>query len=198
MTVGAQQMAMEAKFSEIGGIRTRYFEAGKGKTIVLVHGGQYGSYYNAYSWSLNFQKLSTRYHVLAFDKLGMGYTDNPVKDEDYTIGTTLKHAHDFLAAKGVKHASLIGHSRGAFLVIRLALEYPDLVAKLIVADSNTLAPPEDSMIPNDFYDRIELSAPTIETKMSVQREPIANSYSKKHITDDFAQQLLNVAKPPPK
>jgi len=62
---------------EVDGIRTRYFDAGVGKPLVLIHGGQYGLLYSAYSWSSVFRILSTRFRVIAFDRLGMGFTDNP-------------------------------------------------------------------------------------------------------------------------
>ncbi len=65
------------KFRNVDGIRTRYYEAGIGEPLVLIHGGSFGSYYSADHWSLNFDGLSKHFHVYAFDKLGQGYTDNP-------------------------------------------------------------------------------------------------------------------------
>ena len=34
-----------AKFINLDGIRTRYFEAGTGDDLVLIHGGKYGTFY---------------------------------------------------------------------------------------------------------------------------------------------------------
>ena len=61
-----------ARFVTLDGVRTRYFEAGTGDDLVLIHGGKYGTFYSAYHWSLNFHELSKHFHVYAFDKLGMG------------------------------------------------------------------------------------------------------------------------------
>ena len=46
-----------AKFVILDGVRTRYFEAGKGENLVLIHGGKFGTFYSAYHWSLNFHEL---------------------------------------------------------------------------------------------------------------------------------------------
>lgn len=186
---------MKPKFVDVNGINTRYFEKGRGEPLVLVHGGQYGSYYSAYSWSLNIEGLSRSFHLYAFDRLGMGYTDNPKTDEEYTMTATLKHTHDFLVALGIKEASLIGHSRGAFVIARLALDYPDLAKCLVIIDSQTLAP-DDPSTPKNFYEDLEMKAPEVETRESVQLEPTANSYSRNHITKDFVEELYNVASLP--
>ena len=51
----------KAKFIEVDGIRTRYFDAGEGETIVLFHGGNFGSPHGAdcaADWNLNIDGLS--------------------------------------------------------------------------------------------------------------------------------------------
>ena len=71
------------KFIDVEGIRTRYFERGSGETVVLVHGGAFGSTTGACSaddWDLNFDGLAQWFRVFAIDKLGQGYTDNPRTD----------------------------------------------------------------------------------------------------------------------
>jgi len=55
---------------------------------VLFHGGHFGSHDAAdcaEDWSLNFDGLAERFHVYAVDKIGQGFTDNPQRDEDYTM-----------------------------------------------------------------------------------------------------------------
>ena len=77
------------QFIDVNGIRTRYFEKGVGPTVVLFHGGHFGSHDAAdcaEDWSLNFDGLAERFHVYAVDKIGQGFTDNPQRDEDYTMG----------------------------------------------------------------------------------------------------------------
>src|SRR5688572_3544497 len=104
------------RFVEVDGIRTRYYEDGEGETLVLFHGGDPGSLYSLDSWSLNLAALAGRFHVVAVDKLGMGYTDNPRTPLDYAPGAVLAHAQGFLDALAIDRAHLVGHSRGGSLI----------------------------------------------------------------------------------
>ena len=180
-----------AKFVTLGGIKTRYFEAGKGDDLVLIHGGKFGTFYSAYHWSLNFDELSKHFHVYAFDKLGMGDTDNPKSDADYTMAAVIEHARAFVRTLGIKNAILVGHSRGALPAARIAVDHPELIKAVIVFDSNTL-PAEDSSLPYDFYTKLEVGAPAVPDREFILREPIANSYSQEHITEDFVQEMLRI------
>jgi len=131
------------KYIEVDGIRTRYFEHGTGPIVVLFHGGHFGSHDAAdcaEDWSLNFDGLAQWFHVYAVDKIGQGFTDNPKRDEDYTMATVVQHAYAFLKALGLRKIHPVGHSRGAYLVARLTLEHPELFDSCILVDTNTLAP----------------------------------------------------------
>ena len=184
-----------AQFVTLDGVRTRYFEAGKGDDLVLIHGGKYGTFYSAYHWSLNFHELSKHFHVYAFDKLGMGDTDNPKSDADYTMAAVIDHAWQFVRTLGIKNATLAGHSRGALPAARIAVDHPELVKALIIFDSNTL-PAEDPSMSYDFYTKLEVGAPPIPDRDFILREPIANSYSHEHISEDFFQEMLRIGRLP--
>jgi 2-hydroxy-6-oxonona-2,4-dienedioate hydrolase len=203
LTVGLPQVMMrplserrgamkDHRFVNIDGIETRYFEAGAGQPLVLVHGGHFGSTYNAYHWSLNFDELAKQFHVYALDKLGQGFTANPASDADYTMAAVVEHAHGFLRTLHIEDAVLVGHSRGALPVTRIAIEEPRRAAALVILDTNTLAP-EDPSTPTDFYDRLEVDPPASDQEY-VRREPSANSYSADHITDDFVQAMVDIVK----
>ena len=184
-----------AKFITLDGIKTRYFEAGQGDDLVLIHGGKYGTFYSAYHWSLNFHELSKHFHVYAFDKLGMGDTDNPKSDADYTMAAVIEHAWAFVKALGIKNATFAGHSRGALPAARIAVDHPELVKALVIFDSNTL-PAEDPAMSYDFYTKLEVGAPPIPDREFILREPIANSYSQAHISEDFVQEMLRIGRLP--
>jgi pimeloyl-ACP methyl ester carboxylesterase len=92
---------IDEKFIDVNGIRTRYFEKGAGPIVVLFHGGHFGSHDAAdcaEDWNLNFDGLAQWFHVYAVDKIGQGYTDNPKRDEDYTMATVVQHAYGFESA----------------------------------------------------------------------------------------------------
>ena len=92
------------------------------------------------TWALNFPVLKAGYNVIAYDKLGQGFTDNPKTDADYTMHATVQHAIAFLEKLGKGPYHIVGHSRGGFVVSRLALERPDLVKSCVCVSSGSLSP----------------------------------------------------------
>jgi len=131
------------RWIDVGGIRTRYFEAGSGDPLVFLYGGNFGtgdSASSAYTWNLNIAPLAGQYRVIALDKLGQGETGNPLRDEDYTMRAVVEHAAAFLRALGLPAVHLVGHSRGGYAATRLALEHHDLVKTLTIVNSGTLSP----------------------------------------------------------
>jgi pimeloyl-ACP methyl ester carboxylesterase len=133
----------EEKWLDVDGIRTRYFDQGEGEPVVFIHGAQMGAGDGASSaktWALNFPVLKQWHNVIAFDKLGQGYTDNPKSETDYTMHAIVQHAIGFLDALGKKPYHLVGHSRGGYIVTRITMERPDLVRSCICVSSGTLSP----------------------------------------------------------
>ena len=131
------------KYVDVNGIRTRYFEKGKGETILLLHGSFFGEPFSSdcsANWSRNFEGLSQFAHVIAVDRLGQGYTDNPKRIEDYTMKAVSRHVVDFIKTLGLGPVHLAGHSRGGYVACRTTLDYPDVVKTCIIIDSGTLAP----------------------------------------------------------
>src|SRR5262249_28668799 len=135
------------------------------------------------------------FHVYAFDKLGMGDTDNPKSDADYTMAAVIEHAWAFVRTLGIRNATLAGHSRGALPAARIAVYHPDPIKAHDIFDSNTL-PAEDPSMSYDFYTKLEVGAPSIPDRDFILREPIANSYSQTHITEDFIKEMLRIGKLP--
>ena len=69
---------MEEKYVDVKGTRTRYLESGSGEPLLMVHGmDYYKTASSANHFSLNIDGLGKSFHVLAIDKIGAGFTDNP-------------------------------------------------------------------------------------------------------------------------
>lgn len=136
-------MGGEARWIDIDGIRTRYFDVGSGAPIVMIHGSNPGTFDDmsfAETWALNVSVLGRHHNAIALDRLGQGHTDNPKRDADYTMHAFVQHAIAFLDKLGRKPYHLIGHSRGGYIVMRITMERPDLVATVIPVSSGTTAP----------------------------------------------------------
>ena len=147
---------------------------------------------SANDWDLVIDNFAKSFHVIAPDKIGCGFTDNPKRDEEYVMRTMVRHVHDFLNAVGIDSAHVVGHSRGGYAVCRLALEHPEVVKTLVIVDSGTLM-----LARNPLYDEWEKKAAPIEDiRESIHYQKVANSYGSAHITDKFLDIMVEIEKLP--
>ena len=187
----------KAKSVDVDGIKTSYFEGGSGEAMVLVHGGGFGSTVSANCWSPIFDYLAAHFHVYVIDKLGQGYTDNPLNDDAYTMDGVTRHIHRFMETVGIQKVHLVGHSRGALPAARIATDHPEMIENLILFNSGTLA--RDDLVPRSPAPsgatqtaRAEPPPPTQESiRQSLLSNP--NSYPKDYVSDDYVEAELRVA-----
>ena len=185
------------RFVEAAGVPTRIYEAGEGEPLVLIHGGWYGSLYSLDCWSLNLHELAHDFHVVAWDKLGQGHTGNPASEDGYTYEALLQHSIALFDLLDLGPAHLVGHSMGALLATRIALDRPDLTRTLVVIDTNTLAPNDARYPRSQFYlDLAKRTPPGPPTRETVRMEPDAQSLSNAHVTDDYVDRMLAIAQLP--
>lgn len=159
--------------------------------MVLVHGGHFGLRGGAEDWELNFGPLARHHRVVAYDKLGMGFTDNPRTDEAYVIESHATHLLGLLDALGIERAHLVGHSRGGYAVTRVALDHPDRVHTLTVVSSSSVTNPF-----NPVYAEWRARAATMEDREAVRYLIEANSYSDAHITDRLVDVGVEIGRLP--
>jgi 2-hydroxy-6-oxo-6-(2'-carboxyphenyl)-hexa-2,4-dienoate hydrolase len=187
----------KVKFVDVDGVRTGYFEGGSGEAMVLVHGGSFGSTVSANCWSPIFDDLAAHFHVYVIDKLGQGYTDNPLKDADYTMAAVTRHIHRFMETLGLQRVHLVGHSRGALPAARIATDHPEMIENLILFNSGTLARDASTPRPRAPSGAAQPAAaePSPPTKESIRRSLLADpgSYHKDYVTNDYVEAELRVA-----
>ena len=141
---------LKAKFVNVNGIRTRYYEAGSGEPMILIHAeeGSIG-HASANYFVKNIPGLAKHFHVFALDRLGSGMTDNPKTDADYNIHAEMDHIVQFIQTLKLGKVNLVGHSHGAGIAMFIAVEHPDIVRTLTIMDSVTAAPLGPGLPPNE-------------------------------------------------
>jgi pimeloyl-ACP methyl ester carboxylesterase len=118
----------------VDGLETRYWEAGEGAPIVLLHGGEFGGCAEL-SWEYNFAALSQRYRVIAPDLLGFGATAKVHDFIDFVV-FKIRHMGNFCRQLGLVNVPFVGNSMGAnFLIRDVAMPQPLIPASKIVAIS---------------------------------------------------------------
>jgi len=171
---------LEAKFTTVNGIRTRYYEAGSGEPLLLVHGSRPTGTSSANTWAPVIRGLAQRYHVVAPDRRGHGMTDEP--NADYSPHAEVAHLHDFVRAMQFERLTLIGQSTGAYHVARIAMEKTAMVKAMVVVDSATLSPPVGNLGERRaelFKDRPQSTGERFRYDMRQL------SFNKEHVTDEF-------------
>lgn len=102
---------------------------GRGKPVLLLH-GLLGSWRY---WMPTMEALAEHYRTYALDFLGFGDSDKPGKG--YSLDAYVQQIQDFLDGLGIAQISLIGHSLGGVVSLRMALEHPQRVDKVILVDT---------------------------------------------------------------
>lgn len=119
------------------GYRVHYYEAeprfapGHGVPLVLIH----GLADRDESWAPMLKRLKKAgFHVYAPDLLGYGRSPKPA-DGDYSIAGQEKYIADFIQALGLQKPHVAGWSMGGWIALKLALDHPDMVDRVVVYDA---------------------------------------------------------------
>lgn len=117
------------QYLEVGGIHIRHWVVGEGPPVVLVHG--LGGV--AENWLLNLAALAADWRVHVLDLPGFGRSGKP--SLAYSIPCFAAFLADYLEAHNLGRTCLIGNSLGGAIALQLALEHPERVSALVLADS---------------------------------------------------------------
>jgi len=106
-----------SRFVTAGGLRWHVQVAGQGPDLLLVHGTAAATH----SWRGLIPRLAARYRVIAPDLPGHGFTELPPPGRLSLPGMATGLAH-LLQALDAKPVLAAGHSAGAAILLRLALD----------------------------------------------------------------------------
>ncbi len=112
------------------GINIYYEIHGSGPPLLLVS----GLGYNLWQWHKMVPGLAKHFQVITFDNRGVGQSDKPTGP--YSAAMLAADAAGLLQALGIAKAHVMGHSMGGFVAQEMALSYPEIVDKLILASTN--------------------------------------------------------------
>ncbi len=123
----------------VRGLKMFYREAGdkKSPTIVLLHGFPSSSH----MFRDLIPQLAGKFHVVAPDYIGFGYSDAPDASEfEYTFDNLAAYVEEFLFnALGLKKFSIYVQDYGAPIGYRIAFRRQDAIAGIVVQNGNAYA-----------------------------------------------------------
>jgi pimeloyl-ACP methyl ester carboxylesterase len=112
-----------------------YYEIhGSGDPVLLVHG--LGS--STRDWDPQVAALSTKFKVIVFDVRGHGRSDKP--REQYTVKLFARDTAALVRGLNLGAVHVVGISMGGMIAFQLAVDAPELVRSLVIANSGPAMP----------------------------------------------------------
>lgn len=122
-TTAAAAGLFTERAADADGFRVRYFEAGSGDPVVVLHGA------GGLRLTPALGMLAGDFRVVAVEMPGWG---EEVNDRSQTLDDLAGTVAAFAAAIGLEHFHLMGTSLGGAVALHVALLYPEQVTSLVL------------------------------------------------------------------
>jgi pimeloyl-ACP methyl ester carboxylesterase len=132
-----------SRTAEVDGVQLHYMTAGRGPTLILLHG--YAE--TSRMWKPIIPQLAERFTVIAPDLPGIGDSSIPANGLD--LKTAAVRIHALARSLGVEKARVVGHDIGLMVAYAYAAQFPAEVEKLVVMDAFLPGVPGWEAIYND-------------------------------------------------
>ena len=133
---------------EVNGTALEYEEVGQGEPVILIHGS--ASDYR--TWQSVQSKFAEHFRTIIYSRRFHWPNQQIEEGLDYSMSEHIKDLKSLATQLNAKPAHLIGHSYGALMALSLAIQEPQYVQSLILAEppaislyvknSNDPKPPE--------------------------------------------------------
>jgi pimeloyl-ACP methyl ester carboxylesterase len=121
--------AISSRFAEVKGVKLHYLTAGKGPSLILMHG--YAE--TSLMWKPIMPALAERFTVIAPDLPGIG--DSAIPNNGLDMKSAAKLIHELARSLGVEKSEVVGHDIGLMVAYAYAAQFPSEVQKLVLMDA---------------------------------------------------------------
>ena len=130
--MGKKGLLPEGKYAGCAnGYRIHYLDEGEGDAVVFLHGsGPGASGHSNFKGNYPFL-VDAGYRCIVPDHIGYGFSDKP-DDRDHPLAFFVECIKQTLDVAEVGQCTIVGNSLGGAVALGLALEFPELVDKLIL------------------------------------------------------------------
>lgn len=120
---------VQSRFADVNETRLHYLIAGKGDTVILLHG--FGE--SSRMWLPLMMQLAKNHTVIAPDLRGSGQSAAP--EGGYTKALLAQDVHALMLDLGVTHAQIVGHDIGMMVAYAYAAQYAAETDRLVLMDA---------------------------------------------------------------
>jgi haloalkane dehalogenase len=150
---GLPDWPFRPRYLEQDGLRMHYVDEGAGDPVLLLHGEP--------TWGFLYRKmipaLAGAARVIAPDYFGFGRSDKPTRIEDYSYDLHYGSIERLADELDLRETTVVVQDWGGPIGLRLAVERPDRVERLVILNSGIGAgrPPSDEWLRfRDFVRRV--------------------------------------------
>lgn len=179
------------------GYEMHYLEEGSGAPVVWVHGS--GPGVNAYSnFFPNYRVIAAAgYRSVMPDMLGFGWSSKPT-GIDYTLDLFVPSLVEFLDRLEITRCVLVGNSLGGAIAMKLAIDHPGRVEKLIVMGPGGIESRETYFKMPGIQKMVSQFTGAGFDRAGLRRMLELLAYDPKIITEELLEQRFNILQTQPK
>jgi haloalkane dehalogenase len=132
LTEGLPEFPFAAHYRQFDGLRLAHLDEGQGAPVVFLHGEP--------TWSFLWRKVigpvrDAGFRCIAPDLPGFGRSDKPVDLAWYTYDRHVESVAPLLSDLDLREATVVVHDWGGPIGLRLAVEHPDRIARIVILDT---------------------------------------------------------------
>jgi haloalkane dehalogenase len=129
---GLPDFPFASSYRQYDGLRLAHLDEGDGPPVVFFHGEP--------TWSFLWRKVippvrDAGFRCIAHDLPGFGRSDKPVDMDWYTYDRHTASVAALLEELDVRDATVVVHDWGGPVGLRLAVEHPERVARMVILDT---------------------------------------------------------------
>jgi haloalkane dehalogenase len=129
---GLPDFDFEPHYREVDGLRLAHLDEGEGKPVVMFHGEP--------TWSYLWRKVlppvrDAGHRCIVPDLAGFGRSDKPMDVGWYSYDRHTELQASLLEDLDVRDATVVVHDWGGPIGLRLAVEHPERIARLVIMDT---------------------------------------------------------------
>lgn len=129
---GLPEFPFASCYREVDGLRLAHLEEGEGPPVLFMHGEP--------TWSFLWRKVipavrDAGFSCIAPDLPGFGRSDKPIDLDWYSYDRHTEFATSLLVDLDLRGATIVVHDWGGPIGLRMAVEHPDRIDRLVVLDT---------------------------------------------------------------